>query len=174
MKQLLFTAIIFSHIFLLSCTDRKTTYHLTDEQKKMLSLINPGDIVLWESNTGIRDTAMVLEFIYDEAMIKMPGSFDNGTWGEQITVNYKVIGKNKLGPMPSIRVTADGDGNLIKNTFTCGGYKCDSAVLNKKIRGKNYPIVFWRCDGSPNDTIFWNPQGYLGYIKPDALVNKIR
>jgi hypothetical protein len=175
MKQLLFATIIFSQIFLLSCTDRKTTYHLTDEQKAMLQLINPGDIVLWESNTGVRDTAVVLPFIYDEAMLRSPGSFDNGDWAEQITVNYMMIGKNKLGPVPSIRITADSHHNLIPNTFTCGGYICDGTFANKKIGNRSYPLVFWRLDGNPNDTIFWNVQGYLGYNKSDgSSANKIR
>gem|GEM_PF-3900704 len=175
MKKLFISPFIVLLFLLVSCDDRKTTYHLTEYQKSILSLIHPGDVVIWESNTGIKDTAIVMEFIYDEAVINQPGSFDKGTWGERITVNYAIFGKNKLGcTIPVIRITADGRDNLIENTFTCGGYRSDSIAVNKKIGDKKYSYVFWRLDGSLHDTIFWNPQGYLGSIRPNATIKKIR
>jgi len=176
MKKLFMIGMLSMLVLQMSCKEKQegdVYLYLTQEQKDFITTVRAGDTAIWESDGGIKDTAIVQPLVYRRYLMENHKDTNPKVYAEEASYTYKIVGTNKLRPLGSMSVfTSESDNSLL--TTARYGNIATGVFPNKKFGGVDYTNVYWFLSATVTDTIFWSSQGFLGYDYAGVRVEKIK
>jgi len=146
---------------------------LSNSQKTFINEALTGDTVVWESNLGYKDSAIILPVQYDEYIEHYNKSGD--TFIERAYYYYQFIGTKHSSyvadgvGVSALRNNTTGVATIWRTTGNIFSSDALGLFASHKIGSKTYYNVYYYPDST-----FINYLGYLGYKKGGEIYTKIK
>jgi len=173
------SAFVFLFTVFFSCSKKEVDlyYPLTKEQSDFIKTAHTGDTLIWENETGVKDTAVVQPIVYDSYVIDWGGSGHERIIGQRAYYLYRFLSAKKTRAADGIGVLAgdsiytlvyQGEGKTMQQK------KTKISLTEKEINGVIYPDVYCYPSFTNGDSLFFNRTGYLGHSFEGESLHRIK